>query len=434
MAAGHHCVARDLREPSLCVMGRCVLPSVSSYRANLNYAPHLFLRLRAYFVDHLKHIVAAEHERKIARYETSASHTSQGNPSRAIVDNLVAHGLNELHERQPSKIAPIQRRSSKWTSADGPPAIRTDMVRRLDVAPCPIDPTGNTTVGSYASGVYLPSSGSPRVADSECSPRDRSIDSRVCTYASAQAPPPQHAHPESFGGFPYPWRLLSRALRRLFPTLHQKLRRTMTMPRTSTLLPPNGDTAAVVSGEEARRVPYISFSAIVGRNSTFRDLTDENIEELGGVEYRALTALLWIVPLVGLCALESQCMADRGLPIVLLWIARDHLRHYRPLRQSCAMAMDIPHPGAASRHQSNMVCFLCTPAMEFCSPQTGKVLGFSGCRCLGQHGHVSGRPEHGALSRGISYDHLSSVRRTGWEYGLCESHLLFVTHGSPNDV
>lgn len=45
-------------------------------------------------------------------------------------------------------------------------------------------------------------------------------------------------------------------------------------------------------------VSYVSFPPIVGRNSMFHLLTEEQLEELGGVEYRALTALLWIIAFV----------------------------------------------------------------------------------------------------------------------------------------
>lgn len=38
--------------------------------------------------------------------------------------------------------------------------------------------------------------------------------------------------------------------------------------------------------------------AVVGRNSHFHDLTKEEHDELGGVEYRALKVLFWIVLLV----------------------------------------------------------------------------------------------------------------------------------------
>ena len=57
--------------------------------------------------------------------------------------------------------------------------------------------------------------------------------------------------------------------------------------------------------ERARAVPYVSFDAVVGHNSSFEDLTEEQLEELGGVEFRALNALLWIVGIVGSIACFS---------------------------------------------------------------------------------------------------------------------------------
>jgi potassium uptake Trk family protein len=42
-------------------------------------------------------------------------------------------------------------------------------------------------------------------------------------------------------------------------------------------------------------LPYLSYSATIGRNSTFVDLTEEQREELGGIEYRALKTLAWIL-------------------------------------------------------------------------------------------------------------------------------------------
>ena len=61
--------------------------------------------------------------------------------------------------------------------------------------------------------------------------------------------------------------------------------------------------------ERARAVPYISFDAVVGHNSSFEELTEEQLEELGGVEFRALNALLWIVGIVG----SSACFCTTGL-------------------------------------------------------------------------------------------------------------------------
>ena len=38
-------------------------------------------------------------------------------------------------------------------------------------------------------------------------------------------------------------------------------------------------------------MPYLSYTPTVGRNSAFVDLTEEQREELGGIEYRALKTL-----------------------------------------------------------------------------------------------------------------------------------------------
>ena len=71
----------------------------------------------------------------------------------------------------------------------------------------------------------------------------------------------------------------------------------MTMPRTNSI----AGRGTINSGmaEETKEVPYISFSAVVGRNSRFHDLTEEQMDELGGVEYRGLRVLLYIVS--GVC-------------------------------------------------------------------------------------------------------------------------------------
>ncbi|GAO49217.1 hypothetical protein G7K_3375-t1 [Saitoella complicata NRRL Y-17804] len=42
-------------------------------------------------------------------------------------------------------------------------------------------------------------------------------------------------------------------------------------------------------------LPYLSYAATVGRNSTFVDLTPEQRQELGGIEYRSLVALVWVL-------------------------------------------------------------------------------------------------------------------------------------------
>jgi hypothetical protein len=96
-----------------------------------------------------------------------------------------------------------------------------------------------------------------------------------------------------FGGFPTPFELLKMFVDRFFPKASMKVSRTMTMPRTNSIA---GRGTINSSGpEESKEVPYISFSAVVGRNSRFHDLTEEQMDELGGVEYRGLRVLLYIV-------------------------------------------------------------------------------------------------------------------------------------------
>jgi hypothetical protein len=97
---------------------------------------------------------------------------------------------------------------------------------------------------------------------------------------------------QGLGGFPMPHEIISSLVHHFFPSVEQKLKRTVTIPMTRTITSQHGDPAPGTTV-----VPYITFDAVVGRNSTFHLLTSEQIEELCGVEFKALNALLWIVPL-----------------------------------------------------------------------------------------------------------------------------------------
>ncbi|KAF2871344.1 cation transport protein-domain-containing protein [Massariosphaeria phaeospora] len=72
--------------------------------------------------------------------------------------------------------------------------------------------------------------------------------------------------------------------------------------------------------EEEDPMPYLSWTPTVGRNSAFVDLTEEQREELGGIEYRALKLLTIILVsyFVGFHLLGMICL--------LPWIVRD--AHY----------------------------------------------------------------------------------------------------------
>lgn len=98
-----------------------------------------------------------------------------------------------------------------------------------------------------------------------------------------------------YGGFPTPIELIKRFIIRFLPNLHRRLNRTMSMPRSNTVASAYGGTIGGLSGDGAKEAPYITFDALVGRNSQFHELTSEQRDELGGVEYRALKTLFWIV-------------------------------------------------------------------------------------------------------------------------------------------
>ncbi|KAI5982488.1 TrkH-domain-containing protein [Pisolithus albus] len=118
--------------------------------------------------------------------------------------------------------------------------------------------------------------------------------------------PPSQSVYKGFGGFPMPHQILGRFLGRLFPKAKVRLHRTMTIPVTTSLA--GGSVLShgrrgshvvhdrgVSDADASKPATYISFRATVGHNSAFRALTNEQLEELGGVEYRALNALLWLV-------------------------------------------------------------------------------------------------------------------------------------------
>ncbi|GLB37716.1 putative cation transport protein [Lyophyllum shimeji] len=108
-------------------------------------------------------------------------------------------------------------------------------------------------------------------------------------YGSQTHEPNRSKH-RGFGGFPMPFDLITRLFGRIFPRLRRRLSRTLTIPATTSLVSQQREAPP-----GAKSVPYLSFDAMVGRNSAFRHLTHAEMEELGGVEYRALNALLWII-------------------------------------------------------------------------------------------------------------------------------------------
>ena len=69
--------------------------------------------------------------------------------------------------------------------------------------------------------------------------------------------------------------------------------------------------------EEEDPMPYLSWAPTIGRNSNFVDLTEDQREELGGIEYRALKllAVILVAYFVGFHLLGMVCLTP--------WITRD---------------------------------------------------------------------------------------------------------------
>ncbi|KAI0767347.1 TrkH-domain-containing protein [Fomes fomentarius] len=248
---------------------------------------------RWYFLRNLRHIVKAELSRS-----TSSPPTHEVSPFVGHIRETLARfrqemGPNKSKDRPDPRSARTKRGSHQRDARNAP--LRPEMVRRLDIAPHPINPMGSRAT-TFSSGAV---DGSGMEFFRPAASR-RSLRSSMA--APTNPPPTAPTGEDEFGGFPGPQAIINRALWKISPRLQRRLKRTLTVPRTETLIPREGGAVFAPDGP-VKPVPYLSFSAIV-RQSTFHGLTQENIEELGGVEYRALTALMWIIPLYYLGSLS----------------------------------------------------------------------------------------------------------------------------------
>ena len=88
-----------------------------------------------------------------------------------------------------------------------------------------------------------------------------------------------------FGGFPNPVKAVANAASKRIlstgPSGNTELGRTTTLQSVH-----SNSGLSDIAGGPTRAVSYISFDAVVGRNSRFYSLTSAQRDELGGVEYR----------------------------------------------------------------------------------------------------------------------------------------------------
>ncbi|KAF8153943.1 potassium transporter [Crassisporium funariophilum] len=90
---------------------------------------------------------------------------------------------------------------------------------------------------------------------------------------------------QGLGGFPSVVDLVGQSIKIVAPNTYRRVQRKMTMPTVTTL--------------DETKTPWLNISGlVVGRNSDFHTetLTDEELEDVGGAEYRALRLLSYLVP------------------------------------------------------------------------------------------------------------------------------------------
>ena len=97
---------------------------------------------------------------------------------------------------------------------------------------------------------------------------------------------------KGLGGFPSPleWAV---GLLESFNVKHR-----LKVPRTATMASAWPDRVSTIESDRGgvRLAPYLTFDATVTGNSHFHNLTQAQRNELGGVEYRAIDVLAWLIP------------------------------------------------------------------------------------------------------------------------------------------
>ncbi|KAJ3485808.1 hypothetical protein NLI96_g4697 [Meripilus lineatus] len=106
----------------------------------------------------------------------------------------------------------------------------------------------------------------------------------------------QRPKDQGHGGFPGPFQLFSKFLKQYFPELHQAImKRLESQPQVKS----GGkiDDSEKGVGKSFKRLTQDFQGLVIGRNSDFNtdELSDEELERLGGREYRALRTLSYLV-------------------------------------------------------------------------------------------------------------------------------------------
>jgi len=273
---------------------------------------------------------------------------------------------------------------------------------------------------SNAEGHAEIASKSPRVVSCRirliCLSGSATFTQPTTSYTHHSSVPATH---RGLGGFPMPLEIISSIVHKFFPNLEQRIRRTVTIPVSQTLTSQHVESGQQAAG--SRSVPYISFNALVGRNSTFHDLSHEQIEELCGIEFKALNCLVWIVPCVRFhqsprlpLTLIIPCLA------VLLDPPGYRIFCHCTIHVSSEVERGLRSPQSAFRALASVVCAL--QQLEYTMVDSPlQVFIIPGHFRIHEFRDVVGRPIHDSLPTSLPTDSRRDVSNHCWEHGICES-------------
>ncbi|EMD41450.1 hypothetical protein CERSUDRAFT_110026 [Gelatoporia subvermispora B] len=190
-------------------------------------------------------------DRELQESPTPMSPSSDARPSMDGQDTL-----GERHSSISSHMSPMSRFDSRTQRA--PQFVESDLRRRKPI------PRRRTIIAPTMPFV----------------PYDPSVPTN-------QLPFGQRPKDQGLGGFPGPIDLVKRIAQRMFPHLYKHVERTFA----------NGPSPTARGHTRKWLSETLLGNLVIGRNSEFNteDLTDEQLEELGGIEYRALRFLSYLV-------------------------------------------------------------------------------------------------------------------------------------------
>lgn len=250
---------------------------------------------------------AEEHNLRLSLSDSSRrlrTHTSVEGDRRSRRGRADEADGSDIHEDHSNSYRHIRHGSDVPSSR---PQLRTDMFPRAQTiefadTPRPQHGAGRSTAVPGAAGNYASQ-------DSTLRYRTPNLDmDRTPTMATSRSGnrrptgiPMTRTQTTSkrsgFGGFPTPVEIVGSVVEKAFPAFQKKLQRTTTLGRTATYASGWSTGATSLDGGSIRPAPYLSFDAMVSRNSRFHELTEAQRDELGGVEYRAIDLLAKLLPL-----------------------------------------------------------------------------------------------------------------------------------------